>query len=189
MKDIKGYNGMYRINESGIVINRKGHVLRPGLSKSGYLRVSLLNPDYKDKDDRKNKSVHRLVAENFLENDDPENKTVVMHLDNDTMNNHVSNLKWGTPSENMQQAVRDKRLFGPCSYFVKEYEYEIYDNKGHSVKVYGRPNVADTICYSEISLKNMVGNGHIIDQGPYTGYQIRRTGNSKTLQNALVFIK
>lgn len=53
------------------------------------------------------KRVHRLVAETFLENDDPKNKTIVMHLDNNKTNNCVSNLKWGTVSENTQQAVND----------------------------------------------------------------------------------
>lgn len=34
MKDIEGYDG-YKINESGIVINKNGHVMRTAVSNSG----------------------------------------------------------------------------------------------------------------------------------------------------------
>ena len=53
------------------------------------------------------KRVHRLVAEAFIPN--PYNLPIVMHVDNNKKNNHVSNLKWGTISENTQQAF-DNRL-------------------------------------------------------------------------------
>jgi hypothetical protein len=49
--------------------------------------------------------VHRIVAKHFLENDDPKNKTIVNHIDSNRSNNHVSNLEWCTPSENIQHAV------------------------------------------------------------------------------------
>lgn len=38
--------------------------------------------------------VHRLVAEVFVENSDPVNKTMVIHIDGDKGNNHAENLKW-----------------------------------------------------------------------------------------------
>lgn len=41
---------------------------------------------------------HRLVAEYFIPNNDPE-KTFVLHLDFNKKNNHVSNLKWATKKE------------------------------------------------------------------------------------------
>ena len=136
----------------------------------------------------KNKAIHRLVAETFLENDDPENKTVVMHLDNDTMNNHVSNLKWGTQSENLQQAVRDGRKNPPLKHAIVTFPYEIYNDNGEIYRVNSRDELAETICYAKISLKNMVGNGHVIDQGPYKGYKIRRIDTEKKIiTNALIF--
>ena len=54
---------------------------------------------------RDNKSIYRLSAQAFLPN--PDNLPLVMHLDNDTLHNHISNLKWGTPSENMIQAFNN----------------------------------------------------------------------------------
>ncbi len=53
---------------------------------------------------RRNMSVHRLVAINFIPN--PENKAQVNHIDGNKMNNSVSNLEWNTVSENHIHAFR-----------------------------------------------------------------------------------
>ena len=47
----------------------------------------------------KNCRVHRLVAETFIDN--PENKLEVDHINTDRYNNNVSNLRWATRKENM----------------------------------------------------------------------------------------
>ena len=54
------------------------------------------------------KRVHRLVAEAFLPN--PHGFPYVIHKDNNKKNNQVSNLKWGTASENTKQAYEDGLL-------------------------------------------------------------------------------
>ena len=59
MKDIPGYEGTYKINECGNVINKNGHLMRTAVSNSGYIRTALENPVTGE---RKNKSIHRLVA-------------------------------------------------------------------------------------------------------------------------------
>ena len=41
---------------------------------------------------------HRVIAITFLQN--PENKPVVDHVDGDKTNNHLTNLRWATFSEN-----------------------------------------------------------------------------------------
>ena len=166
MKQISGYNGDYKINESGVVINKNGHVMRTAVSNSGYLRTALEIPNTNPVR-RINKSIHRLVAETFIPN--PDNLPVVLHKDNDPLNNHVSNLKWGTQSENIRQAFDEGRKVSPRA---NTYTYEVY-NDNDSIICKGRSSVSDLIGYSEVSLKNMVGNGRIISQGPYMGYQIR----------------
>lgn len=60
------------------------------------------------------KRVHRLVAEAFIPN--PNNFPIVMHIDNNKKNNNVENLKWGTISENTQQAVNDGLLVNDKSW-------------------------------------------------------------------------
>lgn len=47
--------------------------------------------------ERKVHKLHRLIAETFIPN--PENKPTVDHIDRNGLNNHVSNLRWATHSE------------------------------------------------------------------------------------------
>lgn len=107
-KDIKGYEGLYQVSNLGRVksLSRKIRdyrgdkartiketVLKP-LSRNNYYIVHLTN------NKRKQYSIHRLVAEMFIDN--PENKPYVNHLDYNTKNNVVTNLEWCTQRENVQ---------------------------------------------------------------------------------------
>ena len=42
--------------------------------------------------------VHRLIALHFIPN--PDNKSLVDHIDRNPLNNCITNLRWATPSEN-----------------------------------------------------------------------------------------
>lgn len=65
---------------------------------NGFLMTDLVN----DKGIRKTVYPHKVVAEVFLENDKPRKKKVVIHLDHNLENNHVSNLKWSSFSESIR---------------------------------------------------------------------------------------
>ena len=52
--------------------------------------------------------VHRLMAKVFIPNIDPENKTVVDHIDRNKDNFALSNLRWVTVKENGNNMVRNR---------------------------------------------------------------------------------
>lgn len=61
------------------------------------------------------KAIHRLVAEAFIPN--PDNKPEIDHIDRNTKNNSVENLRWCTRKENMSYCFKHKsqlRNFVKC---------------------------------------------------------------------------
>ena len=111
-KEIKGFENLYTIDEYGNVYSiRNKKYLKKTLSRKGYYQVHL-------RDTRKHSKtchVHRLVAETFIPNDDPINKTTVDHINGDKTNNHISNLRWLSNSENSSLGNQNK----DCSFLYK----------------------------------------------------------------------
>jgi hypothetical protein len=98
---IEGCPG-YEISTFGRVLNSNtGRVLLHGFDSNGYPNVRL---------SRNNKAttckIHRLVAKAFINN--PENKKCVDHIDNNRSNNHVTNLRWATHTENGMNSSMSK---------------------------------------------------------------------------------
>lgn len=94
----------YFIYEDGRVFsNRSNKFLAIHITTRGYAHVKLGADNWK--------SIHRLVAEAFIDNHD--NKPLVNHIDGNTINNHVSNLEWVTHSENMIHAYKTGLNKGP----------------------------------------------------------------------------
>lgn len=112
-KSIKGYEGLYEVSNFGRI--RSYHNNKHGLSKEPKI-ITGLNGLYptillSKENIRKTYSIHRLVAEHFLDN--PLKLKEVNHIDGDKMNNCVTNLEWASHKGNMHHAsVHD--LFGQC---------------------------------------------------------------------------
>lgn len=124
-KDIEGFEGLYRVSSFGRVKSvfrivfrktKKGSfvrqeveekTLKPTKSSNGYLKVGLhrYSKCYQ-------RNVHRLVAEAFIDN--PLNLNIVDHIDTDKTNNVVSNLRWSTSKDNVNN---------PRSRIKRKYKY------------------------------------------------------------------
>ncbi len=104
-KDVKGYEGLYKISENGDVMSsnykqsNKPGLLTPSVTGIGYVFYRLAK-------NRKRKCfyAHRLVAEHFISKHSQPETLEVNHLDGDKTNNQISNLEWCTHSENVKHS-------------------------------------------------------------------------------------
>ena len=97
-KDIVNYEGLYKVSSLGRIKSIKNDaILTPknNQSGSGYMKIGL----WKDKV-RSNFKICRLVAIAFIPN--IENKRCVDHIDGNSLNDRVENLRWATSQENAQ---------------------------------------------------------------------------------------
>ena len=87
--------------ELGVLVREDGMVLIPRGWKAGYSLRSDGKYRYVQIQG-KWRAVHRLVAETFIPN--PDGKPTVDHIDRDTTNNSLSNLRWATHSEQRENS-------------------------------------------------------------------------------------
>ena len=100
MKDIPGYEGIYKINEFGMVYSvLKKKYLKQYDTGYGYYAVGL----HKNKKCT-NYFIHRLIALVYIEN--PQNMLLVDHKDGDITNNCINNLRWCSYSQNVQNSKK-----------------------------------------------------------------------------------
>tara|TARA_R110000737_G_scaffold114496_2_gene147456 strand:- start:1502 stop:1996 length:495 start_codon:yes stop_codon:yes gene_type:complete len=103
-RDIKGYEGHYKVSDLGRVKSvkfGKNKILKQFNTGSGYCSATLV----KDRN-KKNYTVHQLVAIAFLGHKPNGHKTVVDHIDNDKLNNNLYNLQLISHREN---SSKDKK--------------------------------------------------------------------------------
>ena len=101
MIDIVGYENQYAITDNGQIWSyKRNKYLSLWNTEKGYKQVGLR--DSNNEQNRDVLSVHRLVAQTYINN--PENKTEVNHINSQRDDNRVENLEWATRSENNQHA-------------------------------------------------------------------------------------
>ena len=95
-KPIRGYEGRYMVSNMGRVRSRT-KILKASTGNI-YAQVILNNGDVRH---RKTVTVHRLVAETFVENPFPNEYKYINHKDENKRNNKADNLEWCTAKYNL----------------------------------------------------------------------------------------
>lgn len=103
-KDVIGYEGLYQVSNLGSIKSlgndktKKERILKDRINKFGYLRVVLYKYG-----NTKNKSVHQIVAESFLNHTVFGMELVINHKNFIRNDNRVENLEIVTARENSNQ--------------------------------------------------------------------------------------
>lgn len=159
-KDIKGYEGLYKISNLGRVKSMYrqggGGILKPNLTKFGYYRIGLRI---------KNKGmkcffIHRLLGLHFIDN--PNNLHIIDHINRIRNDNRLKNLRWVSAKEN---CLNSKKVYYSSSLeYTKEYNKQF--NKyyfGFRAKVNSKSKRSKSLvkCVCWIFENNKYLMGHI----------------------------
>lgn len=112
-RDIPGFDGVYQVSNLGNVKSfkcNKERILKPGINSAGYYNVSLYSGT------PKSYRVHKLVAITFLNHKPCWYESVIDHINNDKLDNRISNLQIISHRENTSKNKKDytSNYIGVC---------------------------------------------------------------------------
>lgn len=202
---------LYEVSNLGNVRHKvRKNILKPRISLKG-TKYECLQVYIADKNGKqRNKKIHRLVAQAFIPNPNTEKKGIVDHIDRNTANNRVENLRWASISENnINQSLRSDNTSGHRGiYFCKQkqkwnirYEFEnkqyhggFYDTIEDAIANYKDPSMlkdGETLDYTK-PLNNATGERNICMNGKlfevcFQKDKVRHRRTFKTLEDAVKY--
>lgn len=143
-KDVKGYEGLYKVNNMGDVLSiaRRGnwrgtHLLTPSNDGRGYRQVNICKNGK-----LKSIKVHKLVAEAFVPN--PHGYTEINHIDEDKWNCKADNLEWCTRAYNVNYGTRTQKTSTKIAMFTKDGKYiQSFNSMREACRICGFPYVGN----------------------------------------------
>ena len=116
------------------------------LASPGYYAVNYIDPETNKKGPV---HVHRLVCQAW-NGPFSENNNYCRHIDDNRLNNHFGNLEWGSQSENMKDAIANKKF----KLGIQRKDCKLTDDDIFNI-------INDSRTCSQISKDYNVGVGHI----------------------------
>lgn len=159
---ITEYGDVYSTRKVGAAKTGKLHKLKPKNpgNDSKYLNIILCN-DYC----KKTMSLHRLVAEYFVEG--YFEGAVVNHIDGNNRNNYYKNLEWTTTRDNILKSYKTSGLGAKRNYKI----WELYDSNDVLVQTF--TSNTDIISYIKNNNLNIAPH-QIIKTGKSRGFSLKR---------------
>lgn len=105
----------YICSNLGRIANKTtGFILKPQINKKGYYTITL-SDIYKCP---VKYNLHRIIAETFIENPNPDKYNHVNHIDEDKRNNRIDNLEWCDNKYNHNHGTIKERLSNSLSFGI-----------------------------------------------------------------------
>ena len=91
------------LNEYPFTIKKRSnnYIINEWFDTKGYVTIKLNQRSYKK---------HRIIAEQFIPNDDPINKTQVDHINHDKSDYHLQNLRWISNQDNCKNKSKHRSI-------------------------------------------------------------------------------
>lgn len=162
---VVGYEDEYLVSSDGrIYSNHSNKVIKPKHTQQGYLRIALCKNG-----DRKDYSVHRIVATAFIPNE--MNKPTVNHINEVKTDNRVCNLEWATSKEQNKHGTRTERA-------IQNTDWEARTAKMDYKKIAEKHDYMSINAKQRKPVKQLDKDGNLIKVYDGIGIASRETGIS-----------